>query len=96
MRDIFDEKEIKTCDPAPQTEAEAGLAQDVTLESALWTFDEAEWHETAPPRSNTCQCRFDQRLPNCVNELPKLPLKRLDHNRCVPGNPGQEDALPHL
>ena len=47
MRDIFDEKEIKTCDPAPQTEAEAGLAQDVTLEFQLWTFDEVEWHETA-------------------------------------------------
>ena len=48
MSDIFDEKEIKTCDPAPQTEVEAGcLAQDVTLESEIWTFDEVEWHETA-------------------------------------------------
>ena len=36
MRDIYDEKQIKD-----------DLAQDVTLESELWTFDEVEWHETA-------------------------------------------------
>ena len=47
MRDIFDEKEIKASDPDPQTEVEDGLAQDVPLESELWTFDEVEWHETA-------------------------------------------------
>ena len=47
VRDIFDEKEIKDSDPDPPTEVEAGLAQDVTLESELWTFDEVEWHETA-------------------------------------------------
>ena len=47
VRDIFDEKEIKDSDPGPLTEVEAGLAQDVTLESELWTFDEVEWHETA-------------------------------------------------
>ena len=40
VRDIYDEKEIKTCDPAPQTE-------DVTLESEHRTLDEVEWHETA-------------------------------------------------
>ena len=61
------------------------VTQDVTLESELWTFDEVELHKT-PPRSNTCQCRFDQRLPDCASELPKLLLKRLDHSRCVPGN----------
>ena len=33
VRDIFVEKEIKTSDPAPLTEVEAGVAQDVTLES---------------------------------------------------------------
>ena len=37
VRDIFDEKEIKASDPAPPTEVEGGLAQDVTLESELWT-----------------------------------------------------------
>ena len=42
-----DEKEITASDPGPPTEVEAGLAQDVTLESELWTFDEVEWHETA-------------------------------------------------
>ena len=47
VRDIYDEKEIKTSDPDPQTEVEAGLAPDVTLESELWTFDKVEWHETA-------------------------------------------------
>ena len=47
VRDIYDEKEIKTSDPAPQTEVEDGVTQDVTLESELWTFDEVEWHETA-------------------------------------------------
>ena len=46
VRDIYDEKEIKTSDPAPQTEVEDGVTQDVTLESELWTFDEVEWHET--------------------------------------------------
>ena len=47
VRDIFDEKEIKSCDPAPQTEVEDVATPDVTLESELWTFDEVEWHETA-------------------------------------------------
>ena len=47
LRDIFDEKEIKASDPDPQTEVEVSLAQDVTLESELWTFDEVERHETA-------------------------------------------------
>ena len=47
VRDIYDEKEIKTSDPAPQTEVEDGVTQDVTLESELWTFNEVEWHETA-------------------------------------------------
>ena len=46
VRDIYDEKEIKACDPAPQTEVEDGVIQDVTLETELWTFDEVEWHET--------------------------------------------------
>ena len=46
VRDIYDEKEIKASDPAPQAEVEDDLAQDVTLESELWTFDEVEWHET--------------------------------------------------
>ena len=87
VRDIYDEKEIKTSAPAPLTEVEACLAQEVTLESELWTFDEVEWHETAQDTTTIkYQCRHDQRLPNCANELPKLPLKRLDHNRCVPGN----------
>ena len=36
----------KPSDPVPQTEVEDDLAQDVTLESELWTFDEVEWHET--------------------------------------------------
>ena len=47
VRDIYDEKEIKASDPAPLTEVEPCLVQDVTLESELWTFDEVEWHETA-------------------------------------------------
>ena len=47
VRDIYDEKEIKASDPVPQTEVDDALAQDVTLESELWTFDEVEWHETA-------------------------------------------------
>ena len=47
VRDIFDEKEIKTSDPAPQTEVEDGVTQDVTMEPELWTFDQVEWHETA-------------------------------------------------
>ena len=46
VRDVYDEKEIKSYDPAPQTEVEDGATQDVTLESELWTFDEVEWHET--------------------------------------------------
>ena len=46
MRDIYDEKEIKASDPAPQTEVEDDLTQVVTLASELWTFDEVEWHET--------------------------------------------------
>ena len=46
VRDVYDEKEIKASDPVPQTEVEDGLAQDVTLGSELWTFDEVEWHET--------------------------------------------------
>ena len=51
VRDIYDEKEIKTSDPAPQTEVEDG----VTLESELWTFDEVEWHETAQD-TTTIKC----------------------------------------
>ena len=47
VRDIFDEKEIKASDPAPQSEVEDGVTQDVTLESEPWTFHEVEWHETA-------------------------------------------------
>ena len=46
VRDIYDEKEIKASDPAPQTEVEDSVTQDVTLESELWTFEEVEWHET--------------------------------------------------
>ena len=46
MRDIYDEKEIRASDPVPQTEVEDDLAQDVTRESELWTFDEVEWNET--------------------------------------------------
>ena len=46
VRDTYDEKEIKDSDPDPLIEVEAGLAQDVTLESELWTFDEVEWHQT--------------------------------------------------
>ena len=46
VRDIYDEKEIKASDPVPQTEVEDAMAQDITLESELWTFDEVEWHET--------------------------------------------------
>ena len=46
VRDIYDEKEIKASDPVPQSEVADDLAQDVTLESELWTFDEVEWHET--------------------------------------------------
>ena len=46
VRDIYDEKEVKASDPVPQTEVEDDLAQDVTLESELWTFDAVEWHET--------------------------------------------------
>ena len=46
MRDTYDEKEIKASDPVPQSEVADDLAQDVTLESELWTFDEVEWHET--------------------------------------------------
>ena len=85
VRDFYDEKGIKASDPVPLSEVEDDLAQDVTLESELWTFDEVEWHKT-PQRSNTCLCRFDQRLPDCGSELPKLLLKRPDHSRCVPGN----------
>ena len=47
VRDVYDEKENKSCDPAPQTEVEDVATQDVTLESELWTFDEVAWHETA-------------------------------------------------
>ena len=47
VRDVYDEKEIKTSDRVAQTEVEDGVTQDVTLESELWTFDEVEWHETA-------------------------------------------------
>ena len=56
MRDVYDEKEIKSCDPAPQTEVEDGATQDVTLESELWTFDEVEWYETAQDHDQVRSC----------------------------------------
>ena len=41
------EKEIKASDPAPPKDVETNMAQDVTLESELWTVDKVNWHETA-------------------------------------------------
>ena len=56
VRDIYDEKEIKASDPAPQTEVEDDLAQDVTLESELWTLDETTLVERACAGSTSgCQ-----------------------------------------
>ena len=102
VRDIYDEKEIKASDPVPQTEVEDDLAPDVTLESKNLDIRRSGMardctrHHHDQVRS--CAGSFDQRLPDCASELPKLPSKRLDTaGACLETLPlpGQ-DALPHL
>ena len=84
VRDVYDEKEIKASDPVPQTEVEDDLAQDVTLESELWTFDEVEWHETTQDATTIKYVPVQVRP--AVAKLHERVATGLDPGRCVPGN----------
>ena len=101
VRDIYDETEIKASDPAPQTEVETNMAQDATLESELWTFDEVNWHETAqdtttikyvPVQVRPAVTKLGERVAKVATEETG-PLT----GACMETLPlPRQDTLPHL